>query len=192
MDLSRSHILSRPCEVVWAGFRSNTYLLQQKGWEIAAQEEPAFGRASLILRHRDMRLYAICAETEFDFMRNARSGFQQALPVFEVIHVANNIEVFRIDTSVSSFHQIDAAPQFVNTELKSIDDFKIFATPLVRTEELIVEPADVSALLEKIKSMQSPEQKNIRERNRRRENDTRPSQVFHAQIISLSDRKEAA
>jgi hypothetical protein len=102
----------------------------------------------------------------------------------------------RVMDDFSKFKQIDAAPQYTNAEIKEIDDFGIFAVPMTRTEEIIVEPADVYTLLEQIKKMQSPEQAEIRKRNRRRDSEGHSEisqrQNFHAQIISLEDYRKAA
>lgn len=184
-------VLSEPCEVVWAGFRSNTYALQQAGWEIAAEEDFVEGRIRLMLRHQDMNLYAMSEHRNFNFFQAAREYVRP--PVFHVINAAPRIEVMRTMLSEPSFKQIDAMPQYA-TRVDSIEDMGIFATPLARTEEIIVEPADVYALLEQIRTMQAPEQAEIRKRERRRDEGTRieavARQQFHAQILSFD--REAA
>lgn len=180
---------------MWCGFRSNTYLLQQAGWEIAAEQDFASLELQLIMRHQDLKLYAITERTRFDFYQNARSNVPP--PVFRVIHAAPMLHVLQLGQSVLNYRQIDAAPQITNMEYRSIEDLGIFAVPLARTEEIIVEPADVSALLEQIRKMQAPEQAEIRARQRSRERAgenplTRPSQQFHAQIISFNKARQAA
>jgi hypothetical protein len=95
----------------------------------------------------------------------------------------------------ANFRQVDAEPQFVNQEVKSIEDLKIFVTPMTRTEELIVEPSTVAAMLEKIREMQLPEQERIRQRERLRTarvSEEPLRQQFHAQIISIEEWRKAA
>jgi hypothetical protein len=129
----------------------------------------------------------------FDFYRAAdtRYGYDQQPLEFHVRYCASNVVVQMMD-DLSNFRPIDAAPQMTRIERKSIEDFGIFATPLARTEEIIVEPETVSELLERIKSLQAPELAAIRERNRRRERDPgavaepMQRQRFHAQIVSLA------
>lgn len=197
----RYRVLSRPAEVRWAGFRSDTYRLQQEGWEIAAEEDVAYGRIRLLLRHQDMRLYALTNHVDYQYRHP--HGIEGGPPlVFQVVMASPRIEVQRIAeagaSSFESFHQIDAQPQLVTSEIKSLEDFRIFATPLVRTEEIIVEPQTVSEMLERIREMQAPEQKALREKQRlaaRREGmivDAVPQQRFHAQIISIADHRMAA
>lgn len=195
--LSNHRLLSQPCEVLWAGFRSNTYALQQAGWELAVEQDFQNSGLRLLLRNQDMRLHAISSTSPFDFYRNAHEHLER--PVFRIIHAAATMQFARMmpNEPATYFRQIDAAPQFVTTQFDSIDDLGIFAAPLVRTEELIVEPADVSALLEQIRKMQSPEQAEIRARQRARERagenpETRPMQQFHAQIITLDQTRRVA
>jgi hypothetical protein len=191
-------VLSRPAEVWWSGFRATTLALQQAGWEIAAEESIYEGRIRLMLRSRDMRLYAITNGVEWDYYRQ---DADRTPLVFQVVSAAPRIECQRIPevgAGWADFNQIDAQPQFIETKIETPDDLRIFATPLARTEELIVEPATVAGLLEQIRKMQAPEQTRIRERERaahRREAmaiEIRPRQRFHAQILSLDDYREAA
>lgn len=194
----RHTVLSEPAEVWWAGFRSDTYQLQQAGWEIAAEQDVMYDRIRLLLRHRDMKLYALTNECEYHF----RDMYQQPgrRLTFKVVAASPNFQVQCVPSRVdfSNFQQIDAKPQWAEIEIKSIEDFKIFATPLARTEEIIVEPQTVSAMLEKIREMQAPEQARLRAKQRleaSREGlrgDAVPRQRFHAQIISIEDHRLAA
>jgi len=189
-------VKSRPCKVFWLGFESNTFALQQAGWELATEQHFEEMRIRLLMRHQDLRLYAFSEFSSFDFFRYAKDA-SYALPTFRVIHAAPRIEVVRAMDSFGMFKQIDARPSVGPFEPKSIEDFGIFNTPLVRTEEIIVDPGEVSDILQKLLEMQSPEQKAIRERNRARERrgevpEAGPTQKFHAQIISLDSVRAAA
>lgn len=186
--LQSDRILSQPCEVFWAGFRSNTYLLQQQGWEIAAEQDYANMSIRILMRHQDLKLFALSRRENFDFYRHA--GEYTPPPIFYVNNCATRYEVTSIMDRFENFKQIDAAPQFVSTERKSINDLGIFVVPMVRTEEIIIASSDVSAMLEQIRVMQSPEQKAIRDRERSRSNQgrvpgTMPAHKFHAQILSF-------
>lgn len=193
-------ILSQPTDVWWAGFRATTLQLQQAGWELATHEDVHYRRMRLLMRHQGMQLYAVSRETAFDYFRNRNYGFRyDETPLsFEVVQAAHDFHTVRMPDVLSAFRQIDAVPQVVNTEIKSIDDLKIFATPLVRTEELIVEPANVAAMLERIREMQIPEQERIRQKERLRQAregvaaGEGPRQKFHAQVISIEEYRKAA
>lgn len=192
------HVLrSRPCEVFWLGFKSNTFALQQAGWELAVEQHFDHMRIRLMMRHHALKMYAVSEFGEFDFFRYATNP-NHPTPVFNVVQAAPRIEVVSVmGDSFDRFQQIDARPTFAQFERKSIEDFGIFNVPLVRTEEIIVDPGEVSDILQKLLEMQSPEQKAIRERNRQRDRrgempEAGPVQKFHAQIISLDSIRAAA
>lgn len=190
-----SRILSQPCEVFWAGFKSNTFALQQAGWSIAVEQDFVDARIRLLINNPDWNLYAFSNFSSHDFYRERHDEFRMR-PSFTIGHCSPRIKVTQVMDDFSKFKQIDAAPQYTNAEIKDIEDFGIFAVPMTRTEEIIVEPADVYTLLEQIKKMQSPEQAEIRKRNRRRDSEggseISQRQNFHAQIISLEDYRKAA
>jgi hypothetical protein len=182
-------ILSRPCEIWFAGLRSTTSVMQQAGWEFAVHED--FGRReiALAMRHRDFGLYGWAAILDYDhFAFEDPRCYPRRELNFQVVNMVEDREARRVTTipDFSKFTPADMAPQFCISEYKCIEDFKIFATPLVRTEEIIVEPETVMSLLEKIKQMQSPDQSAIRERMRKRDrSEMTQRQRFHAQILSL-------
>lgn len=191
-------VLSRPAEVWWSGFRATTLGLQQAGWEIAAEESVYDGRIRLMLRHQQMRLYALTNSAEWNYFSQ---NMERSPLVFQVVQAAPRLEVqvtAEVGAGWANFQQIDALPQFVETKRVSADDLRIFATPLTRTEELIVEPQDVAAMLEQIRKMQAPEQARIRAKERLQQSregtpiEIHPRQNFHAQIISIDQYRKAA
>lgn len=178
-------VLSRPCEVHFEGFASTTARLQQAGWEISAEQLVEFDSVRLALRHQGLGLRALTGRVDFDYF-DRTPGVKP--PAFQIQRMASRMDVLLHDNP-TRFAPIDAMPQMVRFDPRSIDDFNIFAVPLARTEELIVEPETVMGLLERIRAMQSPEQAAIRARNRQRdarEPEARQRQVFHAQILSLA------
>lgn len=194
----RLRVLNPPLRVLWAGFEANTYALQQAGWELSAEQDFAFRRLRVAFRHRDWKLYAISDAVDWDFLLWATRNSLVELPPLVVRYFVNEIQVLRVPDRVDAFRPVDAQPQFVQQEVRSLEDCGVFATPLVRTEEIIVEPRDVSALLEQIKKLQAPEQAAIRQRERLRaardglEREAWPRQRFHAQVISIDSGREAA
>ncbi|PVY34576.1 hypothetical protein C7413_107112 [Paraburkholderia silvatlantica] len=144
----------------------------------------------IAMRHSDLRMRGFTNSVAVDFFARTHygaGGLDRPLD-FSIVHMASDLHVV-VHDNFASFSPIDAMPQFSSVERKCIDDFGIFATPLARTEEIIVDPHDVMALLERIKDLQRPEQAAIRERNRgreRRADDPRQRTAFHAQILSLA------
>ena len=163
----QQRILSYPVGVRWAGFESDTHRLQQSGWAIAVDYEPYRQAYRLAFSHRMMRLYAITAEEVINNYSNVMGpGMHERFPMFHIQHCAPSIEVLRITDNLSNFQAMDAEPMMVNQEIQRIEDLNIFNVPMTRTEEILVDRADMSVIehLEAIKAMQSEEQKDIRER----------------------------
>lgn len=189
MGPSDARFLSRPCEVHFAGFVSDTYRLQQEGWQLSMEQDIRMRSIRLAMRLDAARLYMVSNACTYEYMSDYG---RDRLPVFHVQHCASNVTV-QLMESQFLFKPIDATPQYTEVRRRSIEDFGIFAAPAARTEEIIVEPETVASLLDKIKSMQSPELAAIRERNRRRAAD--PGSMdhgamqgtrFHAQIVTLA------
>ena len=168
-ELNAVTLRSRPIGVEWAGWRTDTLTLQQNGWELAVEYDMMRQAYTLLLRHRMMRLYAISDRAVFDnYMEVVSPSYDASrLPMFRVQHVANSFEVVKMNTTFSNFQQIDSAPSISNdVTITRVEDMNIFNVPLTRTEELVIDKADMSVIehLEAIKEMQSEEQKAIRER----------------------------
>jgi hypothetical protein len=181
-----SRLLSRPHRVHFAGFESSTYRLQQAGWQLSAEQSPRDGRLGLVMRHQGAGCYMMADEVRFNFMSSLRSEQEYELD-FQVRRCSSDITVIQSNMGFGGFEPIDATPQFVTTERKSIKDFNIFASQLVRTEEIIIEPQSVAECLDLIRKMQAPELAAVRKRNLDRDRmDPINQQNFHAQIVSLA------
>jgi hypothetical protein len=192
MALSDQMLKSRPCKVIFAGWESTTTRLQQSGWSLAVEHSWANDRVRLAMRFRDGGMYMLAEARHYaQPLHYAADVYQEGglkMPVFQVIHVAHDITV-SIIADTFKFEPVDARPQMhtINTTSRPMDAFEIFAVPLVKTEEVIVDPATVSDLMERIKQLQAPELATIRERQRRAERGEPLQQTrYHAQIISLA------
>jgi hypothetical protein len=186
--LSDRWLLSQPHQVVWAGWETNTWQLQQNGWQLSAEQSFELGRARILMKHPEMRIYAMSDAMSYDFFRQ-RDG---APVVFVCRHFVTEM-VINDTFDLRMFGPIDARPQVVERHMltEAEDRFKLFAPVLTRTEEIIVEPKTVQECLEHIRKLQAPELAAVRERNRTRDYrgstiDSAPRQIVHAQILSLA------
>lgn len=186
-------ILSRPLRVRWGGWETTTTKLQQGGWELAVQEDVRSMTMRMTMRHQGFRMYGISEVLRhFDYFRYTRTSADLHQIVIEIVHVGSNLIVNLMETNMDGWRAIDAMPQFTRQQVKGIEDFGFFATPLTRTNELIVDPTKIGEILEQIKAAQLSEQETIRKRNRLRENreglyfEAIPQQHFHAQILSIA------
>lgn len=177
--------MSAPHEVHFCGFRSTTALLQQAGWQLSVDQQGFSERLQLILYNKDFGGYMIAEPLNHYPYR--RLEFSERL-VFVVQRVNADVLIYHTTTDFSAFEPIDARPQIVDAAApKSIKDFNIFASQLVRTEEIIIEPQSVAECLALIRKMQAPELAEIRKRNETRDFMAASNrQVFHAQVMSLA------
>lgn len=168
-------------EVVFAGFTSDTYRLHGAGWQIAVENEDYSGISTMVLRHEKLGVaaYARCMDYQNRLMRSRASTFQAQYmqdhyPLTYVVEQMARGVLMRgvnIHTQVSGFALIDPTPKMLMMEEQDIYNLPAFAAASAPTpaEELIVDPADVSAMLDMIRKAQSPTQAEIRARARRRE-----------------------
>jgi hypothetical protein len=188
-------IRNRPIKVHWLGWRTDTFQLQQAGWQMAAEEDIARQSFRMIFKYdsgySDGQIYGISNLVSFNYMREpARTALDYL--VLTIQHLTSNVSVSVMD-DLSEFRQVDAEPYLCNQEIKDIEDFKLFSVPLTRTEELIVEPKDVNDLMQEIMKLQSPKQKEIRDKRRRTSRQgmnldglAKGVPKVHAQIITLA------
>lgn len=188
MAHSEFKVMSDPAEVIFAGFVSDTRRLQQAGWRLSMNQD-VYGRLiQLAMHHPGAGLYMVADAMDFEFMRprqysHVHGGFEPP-PRFVIRHCSSKI-VCQVMANFANFRPVDAEPQYVEVQHKNIEDFNIFASSLVRTEEIIVEPQSVAECLELIRKMQAPDLAEVRKRNARRDQPIE-QQNFHAQIISLA------
>jgi hypothetical protein len=187
---SDARVLSQPCEVHFAGFRSDTYRLQQAGWELSVEQDVYRRALRLAMHHRAADLYMLADSQDFDFFSH-RMGDRP--PVFNIRHCSSRMVIQLMESSFD-FQPIDATPALATTTRRSIEDFNIFATQQVRAEEILVEPQSVAECLELIKKMQAPELAAVRKRNEQRRRDAgdtsfgsmAPLTRVHANVITLA------
>lgn len=191
MAQSEPRFLSRACEVHFAGFRSDTYSLQQAGWKLSAEQDIREGRINLALSYEPAQLYFLCEDQRFNYRGYHAESWRLSddqLPVFVVRQaISRRTELRMTNVNLNSFQAIDSTPVLIESQVKRMEDFAMFAAPLARTEEIIVDPKSVAECLDLIRKLQAPDLAEIRERNRQRDrNEPMNQQVFHAQILSLA------
>lgn len=183
------HILSRPHPVLWAGFRSDTRTLQQAGWEFSASQRYESDSIGLIMRHGVLGIHAV-TNTVPHVMYDLHP---QALQQFHINYLTDRgiqYRTFDAPSWLPSCEPVDMQTQMV--EVKSLEDMNLFAGCLARTNEIIVDPDDVSAMMDRILDLQKPGAQAHYEqvlRDSREEGSIMrgagPRQQFHAQVISL-------
>jgi hypothetical protein len=183
-------MLSRPLQVEWAGWRTDTYRLQQAGWKINAQQDFYQNRMRLAMQHEGMSLFALSRYTEFEYERFAtQPGYRNEYPLIVMQAMAREVFIHehgRIEMDFG-FKPVDAMPCMTTNRITKLEDLAHFAAPLVRCNEVIIPNESVPELMERILKLQQPARTDrIRAEMRNPDGmEAVPQQKFHAQIISL-------
>lgn len=156
-------------DVFWAGWRSTTIDLQRNGWQLAVEEDVRICRMKLALYHPTMKMYGISRVYEYEKqqMESLMGGTYRNIVMID--HVCSDIQIRHESGCVPQFCPVSAIPQYVDTStFTSIKDMMIFR-PLEAIREIVIEPTDVGTMLDRILSLQSPKQAEIREKMRKEE-----------------------
>lgn len=188
ISMNAERILSAPVDVYWGSWRTTTTALQQDGWELAVEHDFSRWGYRMCIHHRQLQMWGMSNVVKMNRDYEARYG--RNLHPIHIQYMASKLNI-NIIAPMMQFKPIDAYPQISHQEIKSIEDMVQFATPLVRTKELIVNPDEIGKILELIQQAQLPEQESIRWRERLKASregrtiDSIPQQVFHAQVLSI-------
>lgn len=186
-DQGLPRILSQPVPVRWAGFESDTHKLQQAGWQLSAEQDISYDSIRIAMYHEALRLRAISNISDFHYREAMHDPRYARSVILPIQHMANDMRVQIID-DLTGFRAIDAQPMVAKTEIRSLEDFNIFATPMARTNEIIVDPDSVADMMGRILELQDPARQEHYKRTLREQqgNARQVEQKFHAQIISLA------
>lgn len=189
---SKYFLQSAPFKIVWAGFESDTLRLQNNGWTLAVEDNYDFVCARhyvrFILRHAMLDLYCVTAVNAFDFHELSEYfNYSDGRLPFNIQVIGKDIRYMPMqEINLACVKEIDARPEFIEYDVKSIKDLCIFKTLITPDNALIVEPDRISELLEKIVAAQAPNQAEIRDRIKRAEARDSLKQTLHAQILSVA------
>lgn len=187
-NMNRHRLLSRPLKILWAGWESDTYQLQKAGWKLSAYQDIRGNRLQLAFEHghRGQAMRAITSVIPFQYERTIDDvRYISDMPSLHVEQAIGGEVWITQHGSVDFYHfqAIDAEPRLTARKVTRLEDLAHFASPLIRTNEIIIPEESVPDLLERILKLQQPARTDrIREELR---GEMRHEQKFHAQIISL-------
>jgi len=175
-----------PIPVEMAGWRSDTYELQQHGWQISADQDVHRRCIQLALHHPRTGVYAMSMIEDLDYFHPERADMLRHM----VIHINQmGVKVLFQHTinisqePMSAFNPVDATPYIIETKISSLEDLVVFR-PLPK--EIIVAPDSVPSLMDKILALQDPKMKEIMSEQRKRDARDAPKIESHCQIISIA------
>lgn len=205
---AEDRIINHPMKVRMFGWESDTLELQHSGWQLSMKQDVQHNAFQLALHHPHLKLFAISRHyDDFHFMQIARDPMYARKIidhfVFDIEHLSSRIEVILHEGAFDSirhplrrfwtFSPVDGEPQWERLERRqSLEDYMLFR-PINHSKDIIVDPNDVPQLMEMILKAQSPQQEEIRQRQRSRENmayvidaGLLPGHDIHAQIVTIA------
>jgi hypothetical protein len=181
-------LLSRPVRLHWAGWETDTFRLQQAGWQLAAEQDMMRYQMHLALRSPNGDAYGMTSGLPMEHVHEWRDGFGP-IDLGARLNLGREVRVHT--THLPRFDAIDAVPRMVEGSVTRLEDLCHFAAPLVRTQPIVVPEESVSDLMARILELQQPDRTaRIQAALRNPEGfDPRalPEQQFHAQIISFKN-----
>jgi hypothetical protein len=188
-----ARLLSRPVPIIWAGFESDTYRLQQAGWSFSAEQDIRHQTMRLAMHHSKMRLTGITEVTNWEYINAPDHWHLQTRKLTMIavgnVHVVDGKLYETLAQSVRfpvmkqfepwKFHPIDCTPTYTTEEAKSLEDLVYFA-PLDRKRIILPDEA-VPELMARILELQEP----VREEHFRQQARA-ASPVLRAQILSIA------
>jgi hypothetical protein len=173
-------LYSIPVPIVWAGFETDTYKLQQAGWSISAAQNIHNYTMQIAICHKQGGMRGLSMELPWEYMQEP-DWHRAKFPVIHMRMISEKVYIERIAGAADGFDYfapIDAVPRMMEFERKSLDDFVHFA-PL-RAKGILLPEASVPELMDQILKLQQP----MREREILR--DLKSTPIVHAQIMSLA------
>lgn len=159
-----SRINSPIVKVHWAGWESDTLRLQQAGWQLSMEEDVCRRVARLALKHPHFKMYGLSEMVDIN-RSNPMNPYHQEMRL--VMRQMASELVVRLMDNFSKFQAIDAEPLFIQEEIRSIEDCRIFRPIRQAEQQIIVPKHSVPELLDQILKLQDPKQYEIREKKRK-------------------------
>jgi hypothetical protein len=178
------YLASRPMRLHFAGWETDTYRLQQNGWQLSAIQDPYYDAMQIGFQHQEYRMRGITHKIrrEYDpFLYNHMIEAPCHLASDFISHTAS-IAPF------DKFQPIDAEPQFMEMRQRMSENM-MFAPNLARTQEIIVPEQSVDQLLDMMLNQQAANRAElIRKRVRQQGEliDFNQRTNVHAQIVSIA------
>lgn len=150
-------------ELHWAGWTSDTFKLQRAGWNFSARQDPINDMLEFMLRHKQYKMYGQSYATGFHqyYSENSMMGNS-----FRHIDIALASDFIMYGMNERDFAPIDVTPKpyFLDLKPTRMSDLKIFKELNVDAQQILLNKASMSEILNVALSRQAPMQDEIRER----------------------------
>lgn len=151
----------------WAGWETNTFRLQENGWQLSAHQDPINRMLRIAINHPNLSMQGITALEHYDFERAYRENVYSGNPVpapISLFHMGKDIYIKEYNMGRIDFQAIDATPQFMSSEIRKLSDLAHFQTIQKPQHEIFLKEASIDEILEMALKKQEPGQEQIRKR----------------------------
>lgn len=195
-DGSTPRWLAKPVPVHWLGWETDTYRLQQAGWQLCMDQCPRLMSMRMVVKHPTAGFMGqtndipMMLAREPHYMEDAPKHIWQMTTLGRSVMIHEHGPV----SAYANFKAVDAMPRLEFNKVTCLEDLVPFPpAPIVRNQALILPEATVDDLLKEILDRQQDAKMAYFEDLVQREGDAeRAPPKFHAQIISLGDYRKAA
>lgn len=185
------YLASQPWKLHFAGWETDTYRLQQSGWQLSAVQDPCYDAMQIAFQHPEYRIRGISDRVgHYDARSMMGWGDIDGRRYVETrAHLASDFITHTASAApFASFKPIDAEPQLMDMQ-QMMSQNMVFAPNLARTQEIIVPEHSVDDLLNMMLEKQAANRAELirkRVREQGQEVDFNPRTHVHAQIVSIA------
>ena len=186
------YLASQPWKLHFAGWETDTYRLQQAGWQLSAVQDPYYDAMQIAFNHPEYRIRGISNRINHYDARSYMGfgGMRDGPRYLETqAHLASDFVMHTASVApFGKFKPIDAEPQLMDMR-QMMSQNMVFAPNLARTQEIIVPEQSVDDLLNMMLEKQAANRAElIRKRVRQQGEliDFQPRTQVHAQIVSIA------
>lgn len=191
-DYPDKYLASQPWKLHFAGWETDTYRLQQNGWQLSAVQDPCYDSMQIAFQHPEYRIRGISNRiSQYDARSFMGFGGMRDGPRYieTAAHLASDFVSHTASVApFASFKPIDAEPQLMDMR-QLMSQNMVFAPNLARTQEIIVPEHSVDDLLNMMLEKQAANRAELirkRVREQGQQMDFNPRTHVHAQIVSIA------
>ncbi|CAB4143784.1 hypothetical protein UFOVP447_238 [uncultured Caudovirales phage] len=187
------YLASQPWKLHFAGWETDTYRLQQNGWQLSAIQDPYYDSMQIAFQHPEYRIRGISARVSgYDARSQIYNSMNRMSGEFMPTIGAHLATDFVSHTATvapfDKFRPIDAEPQLMDMR-QMMSQNMVFAPNLARTQEIIVPEHSVDDLLNMMLEKQATNRAELIRRRVRQQGeyiDFQQRTNVHAQIVSIA------
>ena len=185
------YLASKPIKLNFAGWESDTWTLQQHGWQLSVSQDHMYRGIQIGMQHPEYRMRGISRLIEAPLYMHEMHDPYTSMYSSYTVPAQLGSDFISHTASIApfaSYQPIDAEPQFME-RTERMSEMMPFAPNLARTQEIIIPEHSVEDMLNMILEKQAPNREELIRRRVREQGqmvDFNARTQVHAQIISVA------